>query len=66
VGPRAGEAVGRVAGEAVYHAFLSLQAYRAVLAEAGMTVVRFVAEDPACDYATILLARKAAGERPGP
>ena len=61
VGPREGETVGRVGGEAVYHASLSPAEYRRILAEHGLEIVDFVPEDPNCDYATVLLARKRVG-----
>lgn len=63
VGPAAGEAVGHVGGETVYHASLDPDEYRSILAGLGIAVVRFTPEDPACDRATVLLARK--GGRPG-
>jgi len=47
VGPRAGEAVGRVGDDAVYHASLSEAGYRAALAAAGLSLEAFVPEDPA-------------------
>lgn len=58
VGPQACEAIGHVGGEPVYHASLSSDDYRKALADLGMRIVRFVAEDPTCDYATVLLAQK--------
>jgi SAM-dependent methyltransferase len=58
VGPEAGEVAGRVGGDAVYHASLSQAAYRAVLDHASMDMVELVVDDPDCDYATVLLARK--------
>lgn len=58
VGPRAGEAVGHVGGEPVYHASLAPEDYVTILAGLGLTLVRFTAEDPDCDFATVLLARK--------
>lgn len=48
------------AGEPVYHASLSPTDYETRLGELGMRVVRFVAEDPACDHASVLLAREGA------
>lgn len=58
VGSQAGEVVGHVGGQPVYHSSLSLSAYRETLAHLGLTVIDFVAEDPECDFATILLAQK--------
>ena len=58
VGPEAGEACGEVAGERVYHASLSREEYETRLAEAGLRVVAFRAEDPDCNGHSVLLARK--------
>jgi trans-aconitate methyltransferase len=58
VGPAAGEPIGSVAGEAVYHASLSPEEYAWRLRDCGMTVVAFVPEDPSCSGRTILLARR--------
>lgn len=44
-GPRAGEAVGRVGGSAVYHASLDPEEYRALLAENGFAEIWFRPED---------------------
>jgi trans-aconitate methyltransferase len=60
VGSVASEAVGYVGGEPVYHASLALDDYASILARLGMHIVSFVAEDPGCGHATILLAQKAA------
>lgn len=60
VGPEAGEVTGTVEGDPVYHASLSAPEYGAILAAAGAPVEAFVAEDPSCDFHTILLARRAA------
>ncbi len=61
VGPKAGEVVGRVGDDRVYHSSLSPDEYRVRLADLGLRVVDFVAEDPACDQQTVLLARRGAG-----
>ena len=58
VGPSAGEVTGRVGDEAVYHASLAPHEYRALLDECGMIVEAFVAEDPDCDFHSVLLARR--------
>lgn len=63
VGPSEGMAIGRVGDEEVFHASLSPQEYRAILAAHGVEVVAFVPEDPACAGQTVLLARKS-GETP--
>lgn len=60
VGPSDGEADGHVGDDRVYHASLSFDAYESILAAAGLRVVDFVAEDPACDFHSVLLARRAA------
>lgn len=60
VGPEAGETVGHVAGNAVYHASLSEEDYTRLLDEAGMDVAAFVRNDEACGGATILMAKKRA------
>ncbi|MDQ0315075.1 class I SAM-dependent DNA methyltransferase [Amorphus orientalis] len=58
VGPEDGEVEGRVGDDRVYHSSLSETEYRALLAEQGLSVTDFVAEDPRCDFHTVLLARK--------
>ena len=62
VGPRAGEAVGRVGpkgGERpVYHASLSLADYARTLDRAGVEIRAFVAEDPGCGGHSVLMARR--------
>lgn len=58
VGPEAGEVVGHVCGDEVYHSSLSFEEYQQILNEEGITVVEFVREDPECDLCTILLAKK--------
>ncbi len=59
VGPHASEAIGHVGGEPVYHASLAPGDYETALRALGMRIVRFVAEDPECDHASVLLAQKA-------
>ncbi len=58
VGPEEGETIGHVGGQPVYHSSLSLEAYREILHRLGMTIIDFVAEDPECGFATVLLAQK--------
>ncbi len=58
VGPDAGEAYGRVGGEAVYHSSLSPAEYAACLEKNGMRLTGFLAEDPDTDSHTVLMARK--------
>ncbi|WP_262695938.1 class I SAM-dependent DNA methyltransferase [Kordiimonas aquimaris] len=58
VGPKSGEEVGHVCGDQIYHASLSPKEYSDILQTHNMQIVEFVAEDPECDYATVLLAQK--------
>lgn len=58
VGPEAREVVGRVGGEEVYHASLSPIEYRMILDGLNIEIADFVLEDPDCDHATVILARK--------
>ena len=58
VGPEEGECDGHVAGEDVYHASLSPDEYRGILEKLDFKIEQFVAEDPDCGYATIILAWK--------
>lgn len=63
-GQDAGEAIGEVAGQPIYHASLSPDEYRSLLDDAGFEVIQFTPEDPTCGGHTIWLARylpKAAG-----
>lgn len=57
-GPAAGEAIGLLEGEPLYHASLDPDEYRALLAENGFALVAHVAEDPDCGWHTVWLARK--------
>ena len=59
VGVEAGEVIGHVGGEVVYHASLAPDEYRAILGQQAVEVVEFVFEDPECAGQTVLLARKA-------
>lgn len=58
-GPDAGEAIGEVEGEPVYHASLSPQDYSRLLENHGFDVVDFVPEDPDCNGHSVWLARAA-------
>ncbi|MCC3306080.1 class I SAM-dependent methyltransferase [Sneathiella sp. HT1-7] len=62
VGPGDGEVTGRVGEDTVYHASLSLDEYRSILATNGMDVIDFVTEDRDCAGRTILLAQKQANQ----
>jgi SAM-dependent methyltransferase len=55
VGPDDGEVMGTVEGESVYHASLSQAEYESLFRAAGLRVVDFVAEDPHCDFHSVLL-----------
>lgn len=63
VGPEAGEVVGHVGGEAVYHSSLAQREYQEIFQSLGLEVVDFVPEDPECDHASVLLAQKGTCER---
>ena len=52
VGPHAGETTGTVGGSRVYHASLSLATYTELLAEGGLELRTFSADDPACGHHT--------------
>jgi SAM-dependent methyltransferase len=56
-GPHHGEVVGRLKGEALYHASLDPSEYRALLAAQGFGVEAHASEDPDCGGRTIWLAR---------
>lgn len=57
-GPEHGEAIGELFGEPLYHASLSSEEYRHLLAQYGFEVLKMVAEDPECTGHTVWLARK--------
>jgi SAM-dependent methyltransferase len=52
-----GEAMGEFGGEPLYHASLSGEEYRALLAKSGFQVVAQISQDPACGGATVWLAK---------
>jgi len=58
VGARAGEAMGQVGGDPVYHASLSPAEYATILEASGLRLTGFLAEDPETDKHTVLMARK--------
>lgn len=58
VGPMAGEVVGHVGDDPVYHASLSPQEYTRRLEALGLDILDFVKEEPAAWGRTVLLARK--------
>ncbi|MDA8585183.1 class I SAM-dependent methyltransferase [Rhodobacteraceae bacterium] len=57
-GPNYGETMGTLKGEALYHASLDGEEYRALLAENGFAVLDHVVEDPDCGRHTVWLAQK--------
>jgi SAM-dependent methyltransferase len=63
VGHEAGEVVGHVGGEKVYHSSLSPEEYQKELKQLGIEIVEFVLEDPECDFTTVLLAQKGFSDR---
>ncbi len=56
-GPEAGEPVGEVAGQRVYHASLDPEEYRAILDDYGFDLVDYCPNDPDCRGHTIWMAR---------
>lgn len=57
-GPAAGEAIGALEGDPLYHASLGPDEYRSLLDENDFEVVGHVAEDPQCGFHTVWLARR--------
>jgi SAM-dependent methyltransferase len=60
-GPRHGEAIGSFRGEPTYHASLSPDEYRALLAANGFAVAAERMQDPDCRGHSVWLARRAEG-----
>ncbi|MEM9778261.1 MAG: methyltransferase domain-containing protein [Chloroflexota bacterium] len=56
VGHEAGEVLGAVAGEQVYHSSLSAEEYRMILSDGGLNQVEMVFQDESCGGRTVLLA----------
>jgi len=56
-GPRAGEAIGKLYGEDLFHASLDPDEYRHLLGRSGFHVLHHAVEDPACGMHTIWLAQ---------
>jgi len=56
-GTECGEAIGRLGGEALYHASLATGDYRALLAAQGFRLLRHVEQDRRCGGATVWMAR---------
>lgn len=59
-GPTAGEAIGTWHGEPLYHASLSPEEYRALLAARGFVVQHFEADDPDCGSHSVWIASRTA------
>lgn len=57
-GTSSGEAIGQFMGETLYHASLSPDEYRQLLADHGFAVIDFVKEDPGCGGRTVWLVRQ--------
>ena len=57
-GPSHGEAIGDLFGDALYHASLAPEEYRALLKQSGFKVIKMVAEDVECTGHTVWLAQK--------
>ena len=57
-GPAAGEAIGVLEGEDLYHASLSGSEYRHLLDLACFEVVAHAMEDPGCGGRTVWMARQ--------
>jgi hypothetical protein len=55
-GPEAGEALGELGGEPLYHASLAPEEYRVLLSINGFDVIDHVASDPRCGGRTVWLA----------
>ncbi|MEM6383637.1 MAG: class I SAM-dependent methyltransferase [Pseudomonadota bacterium] len=56
VGPKDCEGSGTVEGEAGYHASLDPAEYESLLTRSGFSDIRFVKEDPECDFHSVVLA----------
>jgi 2-polyprenyl-3-methyl-5-hydroxy-6-metoxy-1,4-benzoquinol methylase len=56
IGHEAGEVLGVVEGEAVYHASLAAEAYREALEALGFCRIRMMLQDEDCDEHSVLLA----------
>jgi trans-aconitate methyltransferase len=57
-GPSAGEPIGDLYGEPLYHASLDEEEYRALLADNGFAVVSYAPEDPEIGGRTVWFARR--------
>jgi SAM-dependent methyltransferase len=57
-GPAAGEIVGRLFGDELYHASLDPRDHRGLLTEAGFSVIHHVVSDRQCGHRTVWMARR--------
>ena len=57
-GPAAGEPIGQVENQPVYHASLDPEEYTSLLESAGFDLLHFAPEDPDCNGHTIWMARR--------
>ncbi|NVJ65699.1 MAG: class I SAM-dependent methyltransferase [Gammaproteobacteria bacterium] len=58
IGHEAGEVLGTVEGESVYHSSLAPQEYKDILYSFGFSQVEIELEDESCGFHTVLLAQK--------
>jgi SAM-dependent methyltransferase len=56
-GPSAGEQIGAMYGELLYHASLAPDEYRSILEDLGFTGIAFHPNDPACGNHTVWIAK---------
>ncbi|MEL7370770.1 MAG: SAM-dependent methyltransferase, partial [Myxococcota bacterium] len=64
IGDRAGEVVGTVMGDAVYHASLHPDEYRAIVDACGLHMVSMVLRDVECGEHSILFAARPLAKSP--
>lgn len=57
IGHEAGEVLGTVEGEAVYHSSLSAEEYRHILGSAGFQNIEIVLSDESCDRSVLLASQ---------
>jgi hypothetical protein len=57
-GPSHGEAIGDLFGDALYHASLAPEEYKALLNDHGFQVIKMVVEDVECTGHTVWLTQK--------
>lgn len=57
-GPAAGEPIGQVGGQPIYHSSFDPPEYRTLLNDNGFDVIAFVPEDPDCQMHSVWMCRK--------